>query len=238
MAVLYKSHILKNLDIIKNNIEEAAKRAHRSSQEIRIMAVSKGFPLSYVEIAKEAGLTLFGENRVLEADQKYTHFTDKIELHLLGHLQRNKAKKAVELFNCVQSIDKIETAQELNKYAERLNKQIQILIQVNTSQEESKYGYRDTDVMYRDIEELKKLKYLFLRGMMTIAPYTKNVTKIRESFSELREIFSKIKTKFNLKELSILSMGMSNDYEIAVEEGANLLRIGTLIFGSRGERYR
>jgi pyridoxal phosphate enzyme (YggS family) len=233
MVNLSKDVIEKNYISIKQSIAEAALRSGRSINDIQIMAVTKGFPLSFVELSVQAGIGLFGENRVLEADQKYSHLLDQVELHLIGHLQRNKAKKAVGLFRCIQSIDKLETAEVLNKYALSQGKTLNILIQVNTSMEETKHGYTDPDKLFRELEKLQNLNQLCITGLMTIAAFTKDEKKLRSCFIQLRELFDMIKKRFSLPQCTVLSMGMSHDYMIAVEEGSNLVRIGTALYGTR-----
>ncbi|MBN1797482.1 MAG: YggS family pyridoxal phosphate-dependent enzyme [Spirochaetales bacterium] len=237
MVNLSKEVIEKNYLSIKHHVEEAAVKSGRSIEDIQIMAVTKGFPLSFVELSVQAGISLFGENRVLEADQKYSHLLGQVELHLIGHLQRNKAKKAVSLFRCIQSIDKLETAEVLNKYAQSQGKKINILIQVNTSLEETKYGYTDTDKLYREMEILQNFSQLHVTGFMTIAALTKDEKKLRTCFIQLRKLFNNIKERFSLPQCNVLSMGMSNDYIIAVEEGSNLVRIGTALYGTRRGYY-
>jgi pyridoxal phosphate enzyme (YggS family) len=237
MVNLSKVEIEKNYKQIQDHIREALDTSGRSEDSVKIMAVSKGFPLSFVELCLEAGITLFGENRVLEADQKYSHFLDRVELHLIGHLQRNKAKNAVNLFRCIQSIDKIETAEVLNKCASRQRKKMDILIQVNTSLEETKFGYTDTDKLYRELEKMLALDQIRICGLMTIAPFTKEEKRLRECFSGLKALFTKIRDDFALPAFTVLSMGMSNDYKIAVEEGSTLVRIGTALFGARRGYY-
>ncbi len=232
MANLSVEVIRRNYTHISECIEESAGKNGRSGDDVRIMAVTKAFPLSFVELSIRAGINLFGENRVLEADQKYSHLLDQVELHLIGHLQRNKAKKAVSLFNCVQSIDKLETAEALNKCAQSEGKKIDILIQVNTSHEESKCGYMDTEKLNRELEQMLNLQQLRIAGLMTIAELTKNESKVRACFAGLRLLFFQLKERFAPPFFKILSMGMSNDYPIAVEEGSTLVRIGTALYGT------
>ncbi len=231
MANLSKEVIQRNYSIINEQIAAAAQKSGRTGENVRIMAVTKAFPLSFVDLSIQAGIRLFGENRVLEADQKYSHLLKKVELHLIGHLQRNKARRAAALFHCVESIDKLETAEALNKYAESEERKIDILIQINTSMEENKCGYTDPDTIYRDMEQIMGLEQLRVTGLMTIAVFTKDESKVRSCFSSLRKLFTKLEKRFAPPDFSILSMGMSNDYTVAVEEGANLVRIGTALYG-------
>lgn len=198
------------------------------------MAVTKGFPLAVVQEAIGAGLTLFGENRVQEAEQKYTGLTGVGELHLIGHLQRNKARAASGLFACVQSIDRLETALALARCSEERGKTIDILIELNTSGEESKSGYRGAEQMQRDLEPIAGLPGLRLRGLMTVGPLAAGPDRIRAAFAALREAFVESGKRLGLAHFDTLSMGMSGDYEFAIEEGASMVRLGTALFGERG----
>lgn len=197
------------------------------------MAVTKLKTADVVEEAYKAGLRLFGENRVQEAAEKFTGFHSDAELHIIGHLQTNKVKKAVEIASCVQSIDKLKTALELEKRCAAAGRVMDIYLEYNTSGEESKSGYRSRDAMYKDIEELSPLAHLRIRGLMTIGPFTDDEERIRGAFRELRGLFEGVKRTYPDLPLSELSMGMTSDFEIAVEEGSTLVRIGTALFGSR-----
>ncbi len=230
-----------DIDTIKENyqrvyegVEEACKRSGRKLDEVRIMAVTKTFPLEYVEAAIKIGITLFGENRVNEASDKYFGVSEPVELHLIGHLQRNKAKTAARVFHTVQSIDKYETAEALNKRCEDMGRVMDVLFEINTSGEDSKFGFRDEDEYFAVLEKVMKLGSLTIRGLMTVGPLTDDVDKIREAFRGLKKLFDVTKDRYpELIKFDILSMGMSGDYQIAVEEGSNLVRIGTAIFGKR-----
>ena len=223
-----------NYSKIKENIEAACSRSGRGVEEIRVMAVTKTFPLEYVEMAIKAGFTLFGENRVNEAFDKYIQVSEPVELHLIGHLQRNKVKTASRIFHTVESIDKFETAEVLNNRCEAMGRIIDILFEINTSGEESKFGFWDEKEYFSVLERVMDLKNLRIRGLMTVGPLTEDEAKIRESFKKLKVLFEKTREQYPELNFDILSMGMSGDYEIAVEEGSNLLRIGTAIFGKRG----
>lgn len=236
MQTISYDQFLKNLHYLQTGISDACRKASRQPDEVRIMAVTKSFPESSIEVAKKGGISLFGENRVQEAQIKYKDYRNDIELHLIGHLQRNKAKPAAELFCCVQSIDKYETAQALNKYAEKLGKTIDILIEINTSFEQTKFGIRETDLYWKMLDEIILLKNLKIRGLMTVGPFTHNKETIRSSFSALRELFGQTKDRYPELSVDILSMGMSSDYDIAVEEGSTMVRIGTALFGERSDQ--
>ncbi|MBN2532668.1 MAG: YggS family pyridoxal phosphate-dependent enzyme [Spirochaetales bacterium] len=236
MQTISYNQFLNNLNHIRTQIEAACRKVSRSPDEVRIMAVTKSFPEDYVHIARKAGMTLFGENRVQEALKKYKDSESDIELHLIGHLQRNKAKPAAELFCCVQSIDKYETALVLDKYAEELGKTIILFIEINTSSEQTKFGIREIDRYWKMVDSILLLKNLEFRGLMTVGPFTDNKETVRKSFSSLRELFRQTKDRYPGLSLDVLSMGMTSDYDIAVEEGSTMVRIGTALFGERNYR--
>jgi len=208
------------------------------------MAVTKTQPKELVETALQSGLTLFGENRVQEALQKYEGLRSRpgletnpeLELHLIGHLQRNKAGAAAGFFDCVQSIDKTSTARELNKRAAGAERTIQVMVEVNTSGEESKFGVRDEQELWPLLEELAGLDHLVPQGLMTIGPFTSDESRIRGAFASLRSLQEQARSRFPEISLDTLSMGMSSDYELAVAEGSTMVRIGTALFGPRETR--
>jgi len=222
-----------NLNNIRTKIRDACKKTSRDPEEIRIMAVTKTFPPAYIDVAVKGGISLFGENRVQEAREKYKDIHENIELHLIGHLQRNKAKIAAEIFHCVQSIDKYETAFALNSHAEKLGRTISILIEINTTSEESKFGIREQAEFWNTMDKISVLENLSIRGLMTVGPFTQDKDAIRASFSALRGLFLQTKDQYPGLSLDVLSMGMSSDFDIAVEEGSTLVRIGTALFGER-----
>ncbi|MCD6122746.1 MAG: YggS family pyridoxal phosphate-dependent enzyme [Spirochaetales bacterium] len=223
-----------NIETVYENIEKAAVKAGRQKDEIRLMAVTKTFPLEYVNMAYSVGLKLFGENRVYEAYEKYIQLDKPVELHLIGHLQRNKAKTAVKIFQCVESIDHLETAQTLDKRCKEIGRTMKILLEINTSGEESKHGFKAESDYFKTLDKILLLTSLKPMGLMTVGPLTDDKTAIHESFSFLKKLFEKTKRDYADLNFTTLSMGMSGDYEIAVEEGSNLLRIGTALFGNRG----
>ena len=230
----YKHKIEENLSKIEESINRAVQRSGRSRGDISLMAVTKTHPLEAVEAAYEAGLRLFGENRVTEDLEKYSNIPEDLRLEMIGHLQRNKAKQAVEIFSAVQSIDKKETLGALNKYCLIKNKSIDILIEVNTSGELSKNGCA-IDEVFPLIEDVLKFKSLNLCGFMTLGPLTSEEGEIRKAFKSLYSIYKKAGDRFPELNLKTLSMGMSGDFPIAIEEGSNLIRVGTLLFGSRNQ---
>ncbi|HUI69107.1 MAG TPA: YggS family pyridoxal phosphate-dependent enzyme [Spirochaetia bacterium] len=219
---------------VLERIARAAGRAGRDPSEVRLMAVTKGFPKETVEAAIAGGITLLGENRVQEAELKYAEITGSYELHLIGHLQRNKARTASGLFSCVQSIDKEETAAALESRLAEREKTIDVLLELNTSGEASKSGFRSRDQLLSSLDSLVNLRHLRLRGLMTVGPLTDDERAVRLSFAALRELFEEIRRAGAFHDFSVLSMGMSGDFEAAIEEGATIVRIGTALFGQRG----
>jgi pyridoxal phosphate enzyme (YggS family) len=225
-----------NLRSVRERIGAAAARTGRSPEDIRLMAVTKTFPLEYIETARRAGLTLFGENRVQEAQEKYQSPDEdpELELHLIGHLQRNKAKTAASLFRCVQSIDKLETAEALNRHCADLGRRMDILLELNTSGEGTKFGFADAEQLWWTCGRIARLELLRIRGVMTVGPFTTDQDRMRRSFASLRECRDGLHSRYPELSLDILSMGMSGDFEIAIEEGATMIRVGTVLFGPRG----
>ena len=222
------------LDGIIDHIAAAAAKAGRRPEEVEIMAVTKTLPREAVSEAYAAGIRLFGENRVQEAAEKYDQILEDTRLHLIGHLQRNKAKQAAELFSCVESIDKTSTAAALSKArAGAGDRSLDILLEYNTSGEDSKFGFTDSEALRRCIDEVLALPGLRIRGLMTIGPFTTDGDRIHAAFAHLRELFEGLRHIIADPEFDTLSMGMSSDYAIAVEEGATRVRIGTALFGAR-----
>ena len=221
------------LQDIRNKITAAAERSGRSTDEILMIAVSKTHPVISIRKAIQSGQEVFGESRVQEANEKIVSFGPEIRWHLVGHLQRNKAKIAVTLFDVIHSVDSYPLAEELNRRAIGIEKVQKILIQVNISHEQTKHGIEEEKVAYL-AESIAGLPGLRLLGLMTIPPYNPDPEKSRLYFSGLREMRDSLIKKGVLpKSASDLSMGMSGDYEIAIEEGATMVRIGTAVFGER-----
>ncbi|MDR1505661.1 MAG: YggS family pyridoxal phosphate-dependent enzyme [Treponema sp.] len=228
--------IAERIEDIRNRIETAAAASGRNPGDVRLMAVSKFHGAEKVEAACKAGLSLFGENRVQEAGEKFLLLREKypLELHLIGSLQRNKAKTAAALFDCVQSVDRDGLVTTLGTTAgqDGRKKPLQILLEMHTG-EESKSGYPDTDALCAAVDLALSFPGLEVSGLMTMAPFTKNIPVIRKSFRTLAAARDTLSSRFPELRLSCLSMGMSNDFETAVEEGSTLVRIGTAIFGGR-----
>ncbi len=225
--------IADNLGQVVQRIKAVTKRLGRDPQSITLVAVSKTMPPELVQEALEAGQRDFGENRMQEAVEKIPQLPTSIRWHWIGHLQRNKAKEAVQHFDLIQSVDSERLAKELNRRAQRIDKVQNVLIQVNTTQETQKSGCRpgETQALAKEIAGLPSLH---LQGLMTIGPFTDDQQAIRECFVLLRSTFDQLKEKDEFREhMTYLSMGMTADFELALEEGANMLRIGTAIFGLR-----
>jgi len=226
--------IAENLRTIEEKIRDAAMRAGRKAGEIKLVAVSKTVGIEKIEEAINAGITLLGENRVQEAAKKIQDLKFKIqrsvEWHMVGHLQKNKAKLAVRLFDLIHSLDSLELAERLNQYAMQADKVQRVLVQVKLSEEETKHGI-PVDQAVRLIEQVQSLEHLRIDGLMTLPPYFDDPEDVRQYFRRLREFRDDLQGRgYALPELS---MGMSHDFEVAIEEGATMVRIGTAIFGKR-----
>lgn len=226
-----------NLKEILQKIESAEQKYNRTKGTVKLLAVSKFHPVDAVEKAISSGHFLFGENRVQEAVAKFTDinsFNKDVELHIIGQLQTNKVKKAVSVASCIESVDRIDLLKEIQKQCEKINKKIKILFEVNTA-EDSKSGFKNYEDLYEAVKYCADGNTPFVEpiGFMTMAPLTDDEALIRKSFSSLRKLSEKLQTEFPMFNFSELSMGMSNDYEIAIEEGSTEVRIGTAIFGER-----
>ena len=223
--------IKENISDIQNQISKKCLECSRKMGEITMVAVSKQNSVESIIEAGEIGILDFGENRAPELKEKFEICSKEIKWHFIGHLQTNKVKDVVPTAHLIHSVDSIKLAKEIDKRAANINKVQKILLEVNTSGEESKFGMKIDDQVYELANFSKGLKNVELVGLMTMAPYTSDEDIVRNSFRSLKDIFIKLNNDgFNLVELS---MGMTNDFEIAIEEGATILRIGTAIFGSR-----
>lgn len=229
--------IADNLARVREGIEAAARAAKRRVEDVSLMAVSKTFPVARIREAYDAGLRVFGENRVQEFAAKVDALRDldDAEWHLIGHLQTNKAAKVVELFDAVDSVDSLRLAQKLNASAQQLGRKLKVLIEINVGGEAAKSGLA---LDSRELDELlsaaSDLEHLNFRGLMTIPPFTEDPQKARPYFRRLRELRDRIAArKLPSLDLNVLSMGMSHDFEVAIEEGSTCVRVGTGIFGER-----
>lgn len=225
--------IKENIKQILEIAEKSAKKSGRNLKDIIILGASKTQPIEKIIDAYNAGLRYFGENRVQEGINKIEALKNykDIHWHLIGGLQTNKAKYAVKYFELIHSLDRKSLADELDKRAKKINKIQDVLIEVNIGEEESKYGVKPEDLNSL-VEYTLKKENLNLLGLMCIPPYSENKEDSRPYFAKLRELKENIEKEFNIK-LPHLSMGMSNDFDIAIEEGATIVRIGTRLFGER-----
>ena len=214
-----------NLDRIRARIATACQQAGRDVGDVLLLGVTKTVPPEAVDAAVAAGLTTFGENKIQEAKAKIPEVSSRARWHFIGHLQSNKAREAVALFDLIQSVDSVKLAGELNQWAERAGKTQPILLEVNVASEASKHGLRPEDVAAA-VTEINRLAHLEVRGLMTIPPYAVDPEQARPFFRQLRTLRDRLR-------LPELSMGMSHDFTVAIEEGATIVRIGAAIFGER-----
>jgi PLP dependent protein len=227
------SAIRENLQRVMERIEKAARRAGRDPAEIKLVAVSKTVEAARVKEAIEAGVSILGENYVQEAQRKIEEIGRSVAWHFIGHLQSNKAKYAVRLFDVIHSVDGLPLAQELNRRAEQAGQKTKVMVEVNLSGEETKFG-TDEEKVLNIARGILSLEHLSLEGLMTMPPYFDSPEMSRPYYIQLRGLKERMEREgISLKELS---MGMSNDFEIAIEEGATYVRVGTAIFGERKQK--
>lgn len=222
-----------NYKKILDEIEIHADIYGNKAEDISLVAVSKRFDMDKIDEALEAGAKILGENKVKEIEEKYPHIDKRAELHMIGNLQTNKVKKLIGKVDLIQSLDRISLLNELEKQGEKNNYTFDVLIQLNISREESKTGIleEDLDDFINLVEKSKNIK---VWGFMTMAPFAEDPEEIRWVFKKTRKLFDKYsKIMYNNINMKYLSMGMSNDYKIALEEGANMIRVGSAIFGER-----
>ncbi len=222
------------LERVQKRIRQTARACNRPETDIRLVAVSKTMPVEIVKEAIESGMADFGENYIQEAREKITTLsTYPVTWHYIGHLQSNKAKYAVRMFDLIHSVDSLKLAKELDKCAQKIDKVQDILIQVNVAKEDSKSGVyvEDTSRLLKDISQLANIA---VKGLMTMPPYFNAPEKVRPFFAALQQLRDQIKNE-NIPNISMkeLSMGMTGDFEAAIEEGATMVRVGTAIFGER-----
>jgi len=220
-----------NLERIREKIRVKSELVGRDPREITLVVVTKTVKADRIEEAIAAGVNIIGESRVQEAKEKYEKVKSRIIWHLVGHLQSNKAKDAVKIFDLIHSVDSAKLAKEIDKQARKAGKIQKILVEVNVSGEESKYGLGPEEVI-TFLQEVSRLPDIKVKGLMTMAPLYENPEDCRPYFRKLKELVEEVKAE-NIKnvEMTYLSMGMSNDFEVAIEEGSNMVRIGRAIFG-------
>ncbi|NMB27599.1 MAG: YggS family pyridoxal phosphate-dependent enzyme [Tissierellia bacterium] len=222
-----------NLLIIEENIEKALQRSGRIGEKVHLIAVTKTVEVDRINQALELGLKNIGENRVQELVKKYDIIGNRANYHMIGHLQTNKVRNIIDKVCLIHSLDRLSLAKELNKRAKKQDLIMDVLIQVNVAEEESKYGLK-VDEVIPFLEKILKYDNIKVKGLMTIAPFVKDPEEIRWVFRDLRKLSEVISSKgYEGVKMEFLSMGMTNDYEIAIEEGSNMIRIGTGLFGKR-----
>lgn len=228
-----EAQVASNLEAIRRNIRSACERCGRDPQEVTILGASKSQPIERLVWAWEAGVRVFGENRVQEAQAKMPRLPAAAEWHLIGPLQSNKAKKAVPLFRAIHSVDRLKIARALDREATRLERPLKAFIEINLGAEETKHGFLPGDLALQ-LETLTELETLQIVGFMAIPPFEADPEGSRHWFRELRRLRDEVCARPEWSDCpGLLSMGMSHDYPIAVEEGATHVRIGTLLFGPR-----
>lgn len=223
--------LAENLEQIQKRIRAACDRCDRVPSSVTLLAVSKTHPPEIIQAASQLGLLVFGENKVQEAKAKIPLCSGRLRWQMIGHLQSNKCRDAVELFSMIQSVDSLALAQEINKRAEAAAKAMPVLLEVNVAGEASKFGYTP-ERMLADLKELNALSRLEIHGLMTIPPFSPVPEKARPYFQKLRELKQRAEEVLGAP-LPVLSMGMSDDFEVAIEEGATTIRVGTALFGPR-----
>ncbi len=221
--------IAQNLEVIKGRIAEAARRSGMGN--VQLVAVSKTVPVERIGKAIDAGVSILGENRVQEAYDKWAIIGEAVDFHLIDHLQTNKVKSAVRIFQMIHSVDSLRLAQEIDRRCQEISKVMPVLVQVNVAGEETKFGV-GIDEVAGLVREIRGLKNLRLDGLMAIPPYSSDPESSRPYFSRLAECRNELEGQ-GLGPLPELSMGMSGDYEVAIEEGATYVRVGSALFGER-----
>ncbi len=230
------SSVAENLERVREQVAEAAAKVGRAVDEIQLIAISKTHDAEKVRAAYEAGQTLFGESRVQEARAKIPLLPSSLRWHFVGHLQKNKIRHALPLFELFHSVDSLALAHEMNRIGDEDGMHPRVLLEINVSGEGSKFGFKPETVR-AEMESLLALPRLSIEGLMTIPPLAEKAEASREFFAQLREFRDALEKEFDLK-LPLLSMGMTNDFTVATEEGATLVRVGTAIFGERSRTKR
>jgi hypothetical protein len=223
--------IAANLKSIQQRVAAACARTGRDPSSVTLVTVSKGHPADVVRAAADLGVTLFGENRVQEAKIKMSQCPSRLQWHLIGHLQSNKCRDAVHFFTMIQSVDSLPLAREINKWADKSAKTMPVLLEVNVAGEASKFGYSPENLLL-ELKEINALPKIEVHGLMTVAPWTQEAEKVRPVFRRLGELKKQCEEILGAP-LPHLSMGMSGDFEVAVEEGATMIRLGSAVLGPR-----
>lgn len=225
------SDIRANLESIQEQIVQATEKSGRAPDSVQLLAVSKTYPPEIIRQAFDAGQVHFGENRVQEALDKIPQLPAEIEWHLIGHLQKNKVRKVLPVCAWIHSVDSLKLAEGINRIAGELNLEAKVYLQVNISHDEAKFGFSPSEIR-QSLDQLVAMEHLHIEGLMTIPEFSDDVEKTRPHFAALRELRDELKTNSELP-LPGLSMGMSHDFTVAIEEGATIVRVGSAIFGKR-----
>ena len=225
--------VRENLAQVRKHMEEACRRAGRQTDEVTLIAVSKTKPVGMLMEAYEAGARDFGENKVQEILEKRPEIPADARFHMIGHLQRNKVRQVIDQVTLIHSVDSLRLAEQIEHEAAKKELHADILLEVNVAREESKFGFFLEEVEDA-LREISKYPHITVKGLMTIAPYVEDPEENRDIFKKLHQVFIDMKSKnIDNGTMSMLSMGMTGDFEVAIEEGATLIRVGTGIFGSR-----
>jgi len=233
---MYLERLHDALPEVRDRIERACERASRSDPDsVTLVAVTKGHPVEALRAARDAGLKVVGENRVQEARAKWeTAGGLDLTWHLVGHLQRNKARQALQMFRLIQSVDSVRLAASLDQEAAKRAEKARVLIEINASGEEVKHGFPVEEAL-APVREICDLEWVEVVGLMTMAPFTYDESVLRRTFRRTKDLYERCRDNLVRFEGRYLSMGMTNDFEIAVEEGSNMVRLGTVLFGERGQ---
>lgn len=222
-----------NINSVRENIRRACERSGRPAEDVTLIAVSKTKPVSMIEEALQTGILDYGENKVQEIVEKYPKLPGNLHWHMIGHLQRNKVRQVIDKACLIHSVDSLRLAEQIEADSAHMGITSDILLEVNVAREESKYGFFVEEVEAA-IDSIRHFKHVKIRGLMTIAPFVENPEENRPVFKKLYELSVDMKSKnIDNVTMSVLSMGMTNDYEVAIEEGATMIRVGTGIFGTR-----
>lgn len=225
--------IKENLEEVREKIRQACQRSGRREEDVTLISVSKTKPVEMLREAYEAGSRDFGENRVQEIMEKYGQMPEDVRWHMIGHLQKNKVRQVIDKAVLIHSVDTVELAEQIERDAAKRDLTVDILLEVNVAEEESKFGFR-TEEVEAAVMKIKEFPHVHIKGLMTIAPFVSNSEDNREVFKKLYQLYVDIRSKnIDNVNMSVLSMGMTGDYEVAVEEGATMIRVGTGIFGAR-----
>ncbi len=230
--MLEKNDILLNLNNVKENIEKACNRVNREN-DVTLISVTKTFPKELIQTCIDLNVKDVGENRPLEIRDKFEIYENKVKWHMIGHIQTNKVKYIIDKVSLIHSLDSIKLAKELNKYAKKNDICIECLVQVNIADEDVKFGISEKDVS-DFLAKLQEFDNIKIMGLMNMAPFYSNNEEARKDFKKMKELFELLKKEsYKNVQMKYLSMGMTNDYIVAVEEGSNMVRIGSAIFGKR-----